>query len=326
MKRCFVISPIGLEGSEVREHADEVFEFIIQPALSECDFTPLRSDQMQEAGTISDRMFHSILNDELCVALLTGHNPNVFYELAVAQCFRRPVILLIEKGGLIPFDIKDQRVVTYDLRPRSLRDGLYVKEIINHIKSLEKHDWQGPDLFGDAGRRDKDLEFFVSSTALPESGWTQLLENTREAFDIMGVALLGWRQTPRFAETVIRKATEGCKVRVLMMHLDNPILPLLASDYEMLKVNIPRNYQYFSDLAAKSPNIEVRQVRTGLMHFFISRADREAVAIQFLASQQWGKGPLWKSSQGSPLYQVLLREFDALWNASGAGNVAELSS
>ena len=143
----------------------------------------------------------------------------------------------------------------------------------------------------------------------------------------MGVALLGWRQTPRSAETVIRKATEGCKICVLMMHLDNPILPLLASDYEMLKVNIPRNYQVLKIwLAAKSPNIEVRQVRTGLMHLSTPRADREAVAIQFLASQQWGKGPLWKSSQGLPLHQVPLREFDALWNASGAGNVAELSS
>ena len=32
-RRCFVISPIGPEGSPVREHADDVDDFIIKPAL-----------------------------------------------------------------------------------------------------------------------------------------------------------------------------------------------------------------------------------------------------------------------------------------------------
>ena len=165
--------------------------------------------------------------------------------------------------------------------------------------------------------KDNGIEFFASAGAFPETGWSRLLEETRDAFDIMGVALLAWRQAPRFVETVMRKAKDGCKVRVLMMHLDNPILPLLASDYEMLKANIPQNFQFFSGLATKSDNIQVRQLRTGLMHFFLSRSDCDAVVIQFLASQMWGKGSLWKCSQESPLYGVVVHEFDALWNASG---------
>jgi hypothetical protein len=32
-RRCFVISPIGMEGSQEREHADDVFDYIIKPAL-----------------------------------------------------------------------------------------------------------------------------------------------------------------------------------------------------------------------------------------------------------------------------------------------------
>jgi hypothetical protein len=31
--RAFVISPIGAESSKVREHADDVFDFIIKPAM-----------------------------------------------------------------------------------------------------------------------------------------------------------------------------------------------------------------------------------------------------------------------------------------------------
>ena len=77
--RCFIISPIGDEGSPEREHADDVFDFIIAPAMEECGIKAFRSDHLFESGKISDQMFRSIVQEDLCVAVLTGFNPNVFY-------------------------------------------------------------------------------------------------------------------------------------------------------------------------------------------------------------------------------------------------------
>jgi tetratricopeptide (TPR) repeat protein len=52
----------------------------------------------------------------------------VFYELAVRHTFRKPVILLIQKGEVIPFDVAGLRVVTLDITdPDSI---LTVKEQI----------------------------------------------------------------------------------------------------------------------------------------------------------------------------------------------------
>lgn len=70
-RKCFVISPIGAEGSEVREHADDVFDFIIRPAMDKCRIRAVRSDHLREPGKISDHMFSEILSDQLCVAVLT---------------------------------------------------------------------------------------------------------------------------------------------------------------------------------------------------------------------------------------------------------------
>ena len=98
-RRCFVISPIGEEGSPVRAHADDVMEFIIKPALAKYDIEGVRSDQMAESGTITEQMFREIVTADVCVVVLTGFNPNVFYELAVAQSAARPVVILIEKGS-----------------------------------------------------------------------------------------------------------------------------------------------------------------------------------------------------------------------------------
>ena len=123
-KRCFVISPIGESGSQTREHADDVFEFIIKPAMDELGIHVYRADHSQQIGRITEQMFNSIMEEDLCVAILTFCNPNVFYELAIAQCAARPVIILIEKGQTIPFDVHDLRAVEYDLRPRPSRQSV----------------------------------------------------------------------------------------------------------------------------------------------------------------------------------------------------------
>lgn len=151
-KRCFVVSPIGEKGSRIREHADDVFDFIITPAADEFGITPVRSDNLHEPGRISEQMYREIITSNCCICILTGHNPNVFYELAVAQTIGTAVIILIEKDEKLPFDIQDHRCVRYDLSLRANRDGKYAKEVVAHLRTLEAASWRSAPLFGDADR------------------------------------------------------------------------------------------------------------------------------------------------------------------------------
>lgn len=98
MKKCFVISPIGSEGSEIRKDADAVFDLIINPAMKKCKIKAFRSDHLDKPGKISDQVFQEIKESNLCIADLTGSNPNVYYELAIAQMSSKPVILISKKG------------------------------------------------------------------------------------------------------------------------------------------------------------------------------------------------------------------------------------
>jgi hypothetical protein len=148
MKRCFVISPIGAKGSAVREHADDVYAYIISPAMAACGIEAVRSDHLREPGRITDQMFRELLTDDLCIALLTDHNPNVFYELAIAQAAARPVIVLLLKGQSLPFDIQDLRCVYYDLKPRALFEKTYTNEVIAHVRALEALNWKVEVPFG----------------------------------------------------------------------------------------------------------------------------------------------------------------------------------
>jgi hypothetical protein len=96
--KCFVISPIGQPGSAAREHADDVYECIIRPALKEAEVDGQRADHVKDVGRITRQMYDEILTSDFCIAVLHGFNPNVFYELAVAHSAGIPVILLSEKG------------------------------------------------------------------------------------------------------------------------------------------------------------------------------------------------------------------------------------
>jgi hypothetical protein len=126
-----------------------VFDYIIKPAVDERGLAALRSDHLHEPGKISEQMFREIVTSDCCIALLTGHNPNVFYELAVAQTVGTPVVALIEKGEPIPFDIHDLRCVRYDLSPRPLFERVYVKELVAHFGRLAAGGWTSQALFGD---------------------------------------------------------------------------------------------------------------------------------------------------------------------------------
>jgi O-acetyl-ADP-ribose deacetylase (regulator of RNase III) len=152
-KRCFVISPIGEPDSAARKHADIVFHGIIRPAVEELksegvDIEPFRSDQLREPGKISEQMFREIFHDDLCIAILTGFNPNVFYELAVAQCAYRPVVALLQQGERPPFDVTDLRIVPYDLDTLRVLERRDAKELAAHLRAMLAESWTPPDPFG----------------------------------------------------------------------------------------------------------------------------------------------------------------------------------
>jgi len=148
-RKCFVISPIGPADSSVRNHADDVYRFIIEPALEKFGIEPVRSDQISEPGRITEQMFEEIFHADVCVVVLTGLNPNVFYELAVAQCAARPTVLLVEKGEALPFDVKDLRTIEYQLQPIAplVVDRVYAKLMEKQLDQIADRGWTAPSLF-----------------------------------------------------------------------------------------------------------------------------------------------------------------------------------
>lgn len=111
-KKCFVISPIGDPAGAIRAEADWLLKGVIKPAL-EPDFEVKRADEFSKTDVITNQVILAIKNADLIVADLSGHNPNVFYELALAHAYERPVVPMIRSDQTIPFDNHAMATIFY---------------------------------------------------------------------------------------------------------------------------------------------------------------------------------------------------------------------
>lgn len=115
MKKCFVVCPIGDEGTDTRLNADKLFKYIIKPVCEVCEFNPVRVDQLNDANSITQTIIEALDSSELVIADISGHNPNVFYEMGYRTRTKKPMIHLRKKGEALPFDVTTIRTLEYDL-------------------------------------------------------------------------------------------------------------------------------------------------------------------------------------------------------------------
>lgn len=170
MKKCYIIGPIVPERSDIREHIESVFNYIIKPGLKKFNLKPytimdLKSNlALSEPGllseralrllseealkALSDQVYKAILTMDLCIAILTFPEPNVFYELGIAHFESRPVIKLMDKDTYknYPFVLRKKKdLILYTYKYLSLEsvfyDKTYTNQIVDYIKALKAEDW-----------------------------------------------------------------------------------------------------------------------------------------------------------------------------------------
>jgi hypothetical protein len=107
----FVISQIGDKGTAERKRADEMYDYVIAPAVSQYELISQRSDHDRTPGVMTTQIIKGIIEAKAVVADLTGRNPNVFFELGVAEAFAKPLVLLIKDANSLPFDVMGERTI-----------------------------------------------------------------------------------------------------------------------------------------------------------------------------------------------------------------------
>lgn len=71
-KTCFVIAPIGKEGSKVRRLSNQLLDFVIKPAVESLGYKALRADEIEASGLINYKVIRCLDRSPLVIANLTG--------------------------------------------------------------------------------------------------------------------------------------------------------------------------------------------------------------------------------------------------------------
>lgn len=335
---CFVISPIGAEGSSVRKHMDDVFFCIIKPACDRRRFEAVRGDHKARPGRITNHIVRSILEDPLIICVLTGANPNVYYELAIAESAGRPIIVLKQRDEPIPFDVKDVRIIEYDLDPRNIYAETYVDQICEAIDILEQE-----------GLEKRVVPFAPAISPLNAAPWNfqiaqeyrdlsaryvlEIARNAQNQFDFCGIALKGWAFNEGLFDILKKRGESNLPVRILMMDESNPALGQMlqsaySEDIDRLREDIRVAWGRWGVLAAQHPSIQVQKVRRGLIYQQAAINDFEMVWTPHLVKFTTGESPAIRvdrqraqgelNSAGGMHYllSAMQKEFDHLWSTN----------
>lgn len=136
MKKCFIVCPIGADGSDIRKRSDTLFKHVISPVCTECNFDPIRIDKENTNGSLTDEIISHICNEDLVIADITDSNPNAFYEIGYRAAISKPSIHLMSKDSSIPFDVSYIRTFEYDLSDLDSVDQIK-ERLIKTIKSID---------------------------------------------------------------------------------------------------------------------------------------------------------------------------------------------
>ena len=106
-REAFVLMPFD-------EAFTDIYENLIKDSFEAAGFRVYRADDIESQQNILRDIVTAIATAEVVIADLTDSNPNVYYELGLAHALRKPVVLLTQDIGSVPFDLRSYRVIEYD--------------------------------------------------------------------------------------------------------------------------------------------------------------------------------------------------------------------
>src|ERR1700690_2916731 len=116
-KRLFIAMPF-------RDQYDPVLN-LIKDAAGLLGMKPVQIGEEPFSGSIISQIRTQIEAADVMVAILTEENGYVYYEIGLAHCQRKPVLLLTSDPKSLKFDLRDHRALVYDpAKPECIRDDL----------------------------------------------------------------------------------------------------------------------------------------------------------------------------------------------------------
>jgi len=127
---AFLLTPFGAKAAGDEKPATyRAVQSAIRAACADAGVELRRADSIFRSGVIVDQIREALADADLVIAVCTGKNANVFYELGMAEAMGHQPILIAPDATHLPFDkahwrchmYGGKRLTTRNLRPRLVK-------------------------------------------------------------------------------------------------------------------------------------------------------------------------------------------------------------
>ncbi len=322
---CFVMMPFAA-------NFDDVYATIaaaVTSSVSRGTLACSRLDEIKSAGRISHDLFMKIRESTLCIADVTGSNPNVMWEIGYAMALQKPLILITQDVDIVPFDLTDWRTISYDRQ--SLKKSLESQLVPAVQDTLTKYEARrefeesttAPSSIQVFASRDSLLRewpyarmIFEGGTELCVLGGTLRDFTTKEHLELLHAGIKGMESS----ET----GPEGNDIRILLVNPASQGAWLRAKEegrlrdiYANIETSLVRLSKFLDELPeASRRRIEVRkynQAPTSTMYL-----SGKTAAYNLYMHGCTSSNSLWllvrETKATSPAFHKLRQHFESAWS------------
>lgn len=241
-RKCFLIAPIGEDGSEARKRTDKLEKRILAPVLKDLGISIIRADRIPDPGMITRQIMENLVHCDLVISDITESNPNVFYEMGIRHVLRSPIIHMKFSGYRIPFDNSDFRAVDYsfdvDAVEKLTADLPRIIEAALHGETINPFS-NSTDSF--VVQRNENAYFKLRSLDIV-NGYSSFIETIRGLLDLADTGTEYWFQSsqgtsyPENGSDIFAAAlAKGASVRAVVAK--SPFATRMMNDFKALSVN-----------------------------------------------------------------------------------------
>lgn len=358
VRECFVISPIGQPGSEMRMHANAVHEFIIEPAFDIVEknlgvrFVAARADHKLHHGNIVSEVIDRILKDDIIISVLSFARHNVYYELGIAHAAgRRPILLLAnDQKDDLPFDISQDGYIGYNYDPAELKRGKAAQDLGDAIidmlqqrKTTTKPFGREIKEFKPFGGEHAHFRFFPMFRDLQLDEWLSMIKDASQFIAVCEPELAMTGSLPeamleKFIIAMREKARAGVRVSIIYSRPSDPTRPSSeeqrrATDYDRKKAEYEKKVAFIERIRSEFARDGLKEAVNWVE--MSSEKDSDCYLLTnegclivrgTLSEKAFGiRTALWASSQPNAeferLYSSSLEDLRTLSNRHGGGEI-----
>lgn len=329
-RSCVVLCPDNDPDSDLQRHAKVVFKYIIQPALLDSAYAAHRPNEAEESATLSDVAVDALLRDDLVIAVMTGRNPEIFYQVAIAQAAGRPLILMIESGCELGVQPRGALVVEYSIDTDAILSAAGVRELNAAIKKFESESPPLQEGFQARKALPRNVTGGAKAMLLDRSGdftYDQRMAMMREAtqrIDILGVATATLARHPDMIELVRSRSGHDLHIRILQAAPGNPGIGALIGARDAERIATVRNeideacaaWKALCQVEGADLSISVRLAQDAVPLSYAVLTEKAVIVTPYQFSRPASDSPSVHALAGARYHSVMLQEFDALWQTA----------